>query len=218
MTDEREQEAPKRVTKIKVKKGAYYFAWEVFQANTENWDRHTLSCKDVPRPEFLKRLQTLTNHVTEICEFGDWEKKKLIVSGVSLNYGNKGNCYLVITAQKALTFSKAPLIIDTPARPAMPESDADSQEFCWSDELAADIDALEQEAWKYINGERAQQTLDFEGGEKEPPSEISEEYQQDKEKLLGYQKELLKRHGRLKDKNAGGSADEVTVQQEDIGA
>ena len=58
------------------------------------------------------------------------------------------------------------------------------------DELAADIDALEQEAWMYINGDRAQMSLDFEGGEKEPPSEISEEYQQDKEKLLGYQKKV----------------------------
>ena len=188
--EEQKREPPKRITKIKVKKGVYYFAWEVFQASTNNWDQHTLSCKDQPRLELLERLQVMANHVTEICEFGEWETKKLIVSGVSLGYSDKGNCYLVITAQKALEYSKAPLIINTPARPATPESDAESQEFCWSDELTADIDALEQEAWKYIDGERAQMTLDFEG-EKKPIETIG---------------------------RAGGFSEEVTVQQENIGA
>ena len=216
--NEQKREPPKRVTKIKVKKGVYYFGWEVFQASTKNWDQHTLSCKDQPRPELLERLQTLANHVTEICEFGEWETKKLIISGVSLSYSDEGNCYLVITAQKALEYSKAPLIINTPPRPEMPDSDADSQEFCWSDELCADIDALEQEAWMYINGDRAQMSLDFEGGEKEPPSEIFEEYQRDKEKLLNHQKELLKRHGRLKDKKAGGSAETIDTKDMNIGA
>ena len=161
---QQKREPPKRITKIKVKKGVYCFGWEIFQANTSNWDQHTLTCKDVPRPELLGRIQAMASHVAEICEFGEWETKGLIVSGISMSYGDDGNCYLVITAQKALECSKAPLILNTPPRPEMPESAADGQEFCWSDELCADIDALEQEAWMYIEGERAQQTLDFEGG------------------------------------------------------
>ena len=122
--NKQKREPPKRVTKIKVKKGVFYFGWEVFQANTKNWDQHTLSCKDEPRPEILERLQILANHVTEICEFGEWE--------------------------------------------------------------------MEQEAWKYIEGERAQQTLGFEGGEKEVQTVSSNQ--------------------------AGGYTEEVTVQQENIGA
>ena len=215
--EEQKREPPRRVTKIKVKKGAYHFGWEVFQPNTKNWDQHTLTCKDQPRPEFLERLQTLANHVTEICEFSEWETKKLIVSGVSLSYGDKGNCYLVITAQKALEHSKAPLIINTPARPEMPESDADSQEFCWSDDLAADVHALEQEAWMYIEGERAQQTLGFEGGENEPPSEIAGEYERDKKRLLDHNKALLQKYGRLdKGKAAGGSAETIDTKDMSI--
>ena len=190
--NKQKREPPKRVTKIKVKKGVFYFGWEVFQANTKNWDQHTLSCKDEPRPELLERLQILANHVTEICEFGEWETKKLIVSGVSMSYDGDGNCYLVITAQKTLEYSKAPLIINTPARPEMPESENDDPAFCWSDELCTDIDALEKEAWGYIEGERAQQTLDFEGGEKEVQTVSSNQ--------------------------AGGYTEEVTVQQENIGA
>lgn len=120
------------------------------------------------------------------------ETKKLLVSGVSLGYSDEGNCYLVITAQKALEYSKAPLIINTPARPEMPESDADSEEFCWSDELCTDVDALEQEAWKYIDGERAQQTLDFEGKEKHMETTDND--------------------------SADGFSEEVTVQKGNIGA
>lgn len=77
MADEQQKhEPPKRITKIKVKKGVYYFAWEVFQASTSNWDSYTFSCKDQPRPELLERLQTLANHVAEICEFGEWGNKE----------------------------------------------------------------------------------------------------------------------------------------------
>lgn len=166
MTEEDARKVPRRITKIKAKKGTYYFGWEVYRDQTNSWDQYTFSCKDMPRPELLERLQVMANHVTTICEFAEQETKKLIVSGVSLSYNEKGNCYLVITAQKALEYSKAPLIINTPARPAEPESENDSHDYCWSDELADDIKILEKEAWKYISGERAQQTLDFEGGEK----------------------------------------------------
>ena len=38
---------------------------------------------------------------------------------------------------------------------------------CMSEELLADLSALEEEAWRYINGDRAQQVLDLESGD--PP-------------------------------------------------
>ncbi|MBQ8697383.1 MAG: DNA cytosine methyltransferase [Schwartzia sp.] len=63
---QQKREPPKRITKIKAKQGVYYFAWEVFQGNTSNWDQHTLSCKDQPRPELLERLQGLPDDFTLI--------------------------------------------------------------------------------------------------------------------------------------------------------
>lgn len=150
-----------RIVKIKIKQGEFYFAWESFQSKTRHWDKHTLTCKDLPRPEFLEKMQVLANHVTEICEFAKEESQKLTVSGVSLSYTDKNNRYLVITAQKSLAHSKSPLIINTPARPEAPENEGDGEKFCWSSDLTDDIDDLEREAWKYIDGDRAQQTLDF---------------------------------------------------------
>lgn len=158
----------KRLMKIKVKEGTYFFKWEVFRRDTNNWDQHTLTCKDIPRPELLQRLRALAYHVAAICEFNmqRYEIEKIIISGISLSYGDDGNRYLVITAQRHLEYSKAPLIINTPARPEQSEGVAVSEEFCWSAALMEDIDALEKEAWEYIDGNRAQQKLDFDGEDK----------------------------------------------------
>lgn len=160
-----EQQTPKRIIKIKVKQGEFFFAWERFQIKTKHWDKYSLTCKDLPRPELLSQLNRLIGHVIEICELAEYDHRQMAISGVSLSYNDGGNRYLVITAQKLLTYSKSPLIINTPARPELPENGADDKEFCWSEDLIADIDELEKEAWKYIGGERAQQTLDFDGSD-----------------------------------------------------
>ena len=169
------KQAPRRITKIKCKKGLWFFAWETYQPVTKNWDQHTLSCKDQARQELIDLFMRMGHHAAEICEIPtesgikseeeeNTESREngngIVASGITLSYSDGGNCYLIITAQKKLTYSKRPLLINTPARPEIPEKD-EVQEFCWSDDLASDIDLLEQEAWKYIEGDRAQQVLDF---------------------------------------------------------
>ena len=148
-----------RITKIKARKGEYTFSWEIYQENTKNWDKHTLVCKDQPREELKERLQVMANHVTDICEFEQGATKNIVVSGITITYTDD-NRYLVITALKDLKGSKAPLVINTPVRPELPESDCDA-EFCMSDELLNDLQILEEEAWLYINGDRAQIALKF---------------------------------------------------------
>ena len=125
-------ERKKRITKIKAKKGEYFFA--------------------------------MVAHVIEICEFDERDAKRIIVSGITESHTDD-NRYITITAQKSLEYSKAPLIISTPARPEWPQNEADSEDYCISRELGDDLKALESEAWRYIDGERAQQTLDFNGGD-----------------------------------------------------
>lgn len=154
-----------RITKIKAKEGMWTFAWEMYQEKTRNWDKHTLVCKDMPRVELEKSLQVMANHVTEICEFDQSATKRIAVGGVSISYTDD-NRYLVITALKDLTNSKGPLVINTPVRPELPENDCEAAN-CMSDELVNDLRILEEEAWKYIIGDRAQQSLDFGEPEKE---------------------------------------------------
>lgn len=153
----------KRITKIKVKKGEYFFGWEVYQEATKSWDAYTMKCEDPPREELKERMLAMVAHVIEICELNERVGKKFIISGITESHSDD-NRYITITAQKALEHSKAPLIINTPARPELPQNEAD-EEYCISLELANDLKALEEEAWRYIDGERAQQSLDFDGGD-----------------------------------------------------
>ena len=154
----------KRITKIKVKKGEYFFGWEVYQEATKSWDAYTMTCKDPPREELKERLLAIVAHVINICEFDKRDEKRIIVSGITESHTDD-NRYITITAQKLLEHSKAPLIINTPARPEMPQNEADSEDYCISLDIANDLKALESEAWRYIDGERAQQSLDFDGGD-----------------------------------------------------
>ena len=150
----------RRITKIKVKKGVYFFGWEIYKDATRNWDEHTLTCKDRPRDEFFLAIKNMVRHVMDICEFPKEEDgKKFIVSGITESY-TEDNRFLTITAQKELSFSRAPLIINTPTRAEGVGADGDPV-FCLSEDLLVDLGTLEAEAWKYIAGERAQQQLDF---------------------------------------------------------
>ena len=157
-------ERKKRITKIKAKKGEYFFAWEIYQKATDSWDAYTMTCKDPPRVELKERMIAMVAHVIDICEFDKRDAKRIKVSGITESYTDD-NRYITITAQKELEYSKAPLIINTPARPEWPQNEADSEDYCISRELGDDLKALESEAWRYIDGERAQQTLDFDGGD-----------------------------------------------------
>ena len=216
-------DSPKRITKVKCKKGLWSFAWEKYQTKTQNWDQYSLSCKDQARPELIECFRKMAKHAADICEIVYFEEK-MIASGISFTYAaddKPPNCYLVITAQKELEYSNSPLILNTPARPQEPENGM-PDEFCWSNELADDIEKLKEEAWRYIKGERAEMSFFAEQppADKEPTSDIVEEYQRDKKKLLDYQKELLERNGYLKDEkaSAGGSDEVIDTSELTIGA
>lgn len=77
----------RRITKIKIKKGICFFGWEIYQNATQNWDAHTLTCKDRPRDEFFRAIKNMVRHVMDICEFPKEEDgKKFLVSGITESY------------------------------------------------------------------------------------------------------------------------------------
>lgn len=131
----------RRITKIKVKKGVYFFGWEIYQDATRNWDEHTLTCKDRPCDAFFLAIKNMVRHVMDICEFPKEEDgKKFIVSGITESY-TEDNRFLTITAQKELSFSRAPLIVNTPARAEEVGADEDPA-FCLSEDLLVDLGTL----------------------------------------------------------------------------
>lgn len=169
------QDQAERIIKVKVKKGEWTIRWQKKNEAAETYDTYEVTSKDLPLEDLPKRLQVMANHVTEICDLPEGATKNIVVSGITESYTDE-NRYLIITAVRALSKSKAPMLINTPARPLYPEGDQD-ETFCMSKECFEDLLAVENEAMKYIRGERAQMTLDFEGAAKE---------QADKEEEFGF--------------------------------
>ena len=157
----RQDEKVERIIKVKAKKGEWTIRWQKKNEAADTYDTYEVTSKDMPLEELPKRLQVMANHVTEICDLPESATKNIVVSGITESYTDE-NRYLVITAVRSLSKSKAPMLINTPARPLYPENDQD-ETFCISKECLQDLLAVENEAMKYIRGERAQMSLDFAG-------------------------------------------------------
>lgn len=155
----KQDEKAERIIKVKVKKDKWTICWQKKSEATGTYDIYEVTSKDMPLEGLPKRLQVMANHVTEICDLPESATKNIVVSGITEIYTDK-NCYLVITAIRTLSKSKAPMLINTPVRPLYPEGDQD-EAFCMSKECFEDLLAVETEAMKYVRGERAQQSLDF---------------------------------------------------------
>ena len=147
----------RRITKIKLKADLVVVQWQQYQPLTKDWDSFAMSSKEAPLPSFPEAMAALAKHVEEICELPEHSRDKITVTGISHSY-SLNNSYVVITAQKELFTSRSPLNLNTPVK-AM-ESDIDD-DYGASDEMVYDVEQLEQEAFNYIDGQRAQQELDF---------------------------------------------------------
>ena len=103
-------------------------------------------------------MQKLAVHVEDICDMREGAHEKIIVSGITESWKDD-NRWLTITAKMRLSKSICPLNINTPARPEYADDYDDT--FCMGEKLLKDLRDLEEEGLRYINGDRAQQTLDF---------------------------------------------------------
>ena len=148
--------ATTHILKIKIKGKIITIQWEQYQEVTQNWDNHTLTCADPPRPELLNCMQKMSKHIVEICEFPETDVNKIEARSISISYGEEGSG-LVISGVKDLENNASPMCINTPYKP---EFAPDGMEHCaMSAELQDDLVELCEEGMRYINGDRAQQNL-----------------------------------------------------------
>ena len=149
-----------RMLKIKAKGKFITLQWEQYQKSTSNWDEHALTSADPPRPELLDCMKKMNQHIVDICEMQKSDINKVEARSISLSYGEDGSG-VVISGIKELEHNTSPLCINTPYKP---EFGPEGMEECgMSAELQEDIGNLCDEAFKYINGDRAQQNLFTDG-------------------------------------------------------
>lgn len=155
----------KTFTKIKSDGSKVMIAYEVERKDGGDADEYSMHSADKPRPEFDAALQALATDVVYICELIPSDVERLRVRGVTLTHSN-GILGACITALKTLKSSNAPLVINTPHLPVEPYSDGDDNAPTMPSGMADRIAAVEAEAQRYLDNDRAQVSL-FAGATKD---------------------------------------------------
>lgn len=128
---------------------------EVISSEGEGrWDRsERLTSRDAPHPDLKLALQALKPLALEICELDTQYGQKMRVQSVSWSYDKDGFRGAVVTCLRELRGVPSPLVINTPS---LSERETDEVEPTMPRAMSNALDALEQEAEKFVNGYREQ--------------------------------------------------------------
>lgn len=158
----------RRIRKVKVdKKGKVFLQWEVEifgqKGDRIGWDEYTMTCSDLPRPEFIDAMKGLIQDVVSLCELPDKDAEdRITVRSVTWSYSDEDIQGAVISAQRKLYNSVAPMNINTPHKPYQPYNEAcedPDPDMIMPEDTIARLDTLEEECQYYIDGDRAQMKL-----------------------------------------------------------
>jgi len=119
---------------------------------------------DNPLPSFPEAMQALAPLVSLICHFPEkYSQEGLRVTGIDV--GSKGGARsIVIHAKKHLDDSSKQFEISTPERLLEHPTEEGSFSPPLTDKEAALVWEVIEEACKYVRGQRAQGTIDFDDG------------------------------------------------------
>lgn len=128
-------------------------------------DEHKVTCQDIPKASFIAAIEALRPVALELVEAPpEWD---IEVRGVSLRWTTpdqgEPTFGCVIKSVRPLETSGRPLVLNTPYKAEQVDGDGEDapSEYCLSPEQAAVVGDLVNEAWAYIDGDRAQGTLPF---------------------------------------------------------
>lgn len=129
----------------------------------------SVTSKEPPTPEFEEALKALTAFVPKLCKPVIVEKKFIelgTVTGISISRKNEDAPGYIITAKCPVDGVNSPLNIATPI---LVEPEEHSGEFAYRESLFVAFHAIEDEAEKYLRGQRSQVDMfATENGRREP--------------------------------------------------
>ena len=148
-----------RIKKIKLLDGKVKIEYEVLEGDKIK-EEYSLTSVDKPLPSFSAALQALSQSVIDICELPQQDVEYIGIIGVSFSFaGDKQVMGAVITAQKKLKKSDAPLNLNTPHKIKEFYGETGSKHQLLDSETIDKLSTLIEEAERYITGERQQINL-----------------------------------------------------------
>lgn len=118
-----------------------------------------------PHPDLIKALQDMAKHLQEICEIETLSGRLITVRGITVTYKKMDDGRLirglVISGTRELYTSQSPMSLNSPHKPEDPYSPTGDEAYCLTPECVEDVERVVREAFAYLDGKRAQGTLDF---------------------------------------------------------
>jgi hypothetical protein len=147
------------VTKFKLKKDEVFVAYS--RPIGDKHENHEFTCDEKPLPALMDALKDLAQDVVDICELSPDTLKSITVTGVSFSWTDDIMGATII-ARRKLKSHTIPLQLNTPHTPERPYAKNSKTAPFLTKECTLRLRSLLDEVEKYINGDRAQGSFDFE--------------------------------------------------------
>lgn len=152
-----------RITYIHLNNEKVTIQYEKRNESTKGWDSFSIDSKDDPLDSFANEIGHLSKSVVKINRFPHSYEEDITVVGLALKYDKNDYYKCIISAHRQLPEGR-PHICHTPLTPVVAE---DENAYTVDQQTASIIEKVCLEAQRYINGERKQQTIEFDEKEKE---------------------------------------------------
>jgi hypothetical protein len=150
-----------KILKVKYKKKKKEVHIE-YTCDGDSTDTHTIDSFDAPRPELEQSLKACTVDVLNICELEGKIESDITVTGVAFSYaGGKDDFGACIIGMVRLRHSDGPLNVVTPHKASAPYGEYINENQLLDNKTVIRLKLIQEEAIRYINGDRAQQNLNL---------------------------------------------------------
>lgn len=151
----------RRIRKFEIgRRQVFNITYEKDNENTGGCDTLQLKCSEYPRPELIEAVKELSPHITEILELPDDCKDRLIAKKLAYTYDEKTTeTSVTVTAKFYIPDAGAFAEVKIPAR--VINHGTPTNEIPFTPECSETIERLTTEIFQYIDGDRAQDKLNF---------------------------------------------------------
>lgn len=153
----------RKIRKFEIgKHQVFSITYEQDNKSTGGCDTLQLKCSEYPRPELIEAVKKLSPYIAEILELPDYCEDRLITKKLTYTYNEKtAETGVTITAK--FYIPNAGTFIEVKAPKRVINYGTPTSEIPFTPECSKIIEQLTTEIFRYIDGDRAQGKLEFNG-------------------------------------------------------
>ena len=151
----------RKIKKFEIGKHQIFkITFERENASTGAYDTYQIKCAELPRPELIEAVKNLSPYITELLELPDYCEDRLIAKKLNYTYNEKtAETSVTITAKFYIPY--AGTFVEVKAPPRVINHGTPTSEIPFTPECSEVIERLTTEIFRYIDGDRAQNKLNF---------------------------------------------------------